>query len=774
MAGPTSQLSFAHWPVAQLTVEPIFGWWILMVLAAITLASVWLTITAEGLAKRSRATLVALRLAATLVLLLGWLRPAYWTSVDRETEGAIAVLMDQSQSMTLPSDSLGKSRWSVQQEVWGSLVDQTNMKVGGSSLVPYFFDKDVVASDERDLPQLKTGFSKSPEGRATDLGRALAEVGRLQTNPPLRAVVMMGDAAQNVVPPQSDPMLVAKQMSQLNQPILFVGIGATGEASLLRDVAIEAMPEEITAFAKKEVGVPIIVSAQGLQNQPIEVNLTLKSRQGPDRVVMTRKILPLRPSEKIPLELRLQLDEPGDYLLEAKATTDTTEQISSNNEAISFVTVRDGGVRILLLEGQPRYEQLYLKSSLDASYEFDLNYVWLPSRTRGSWPIDISRNVELDQFDVYVVGDLDSSALSSANWQKIASAVSQGAGLLLLGGYQSFDAGGYQNSPLADVIPIRMVRQRQPIGEKIDDRFHVQQPVQLIPTRPHPITSLLPEPENTRLWQSLKPMEGMNRFRGVSNAPGTQILLSGPQQEPVLVAGQFGKGRVLAFAADSTWQWYMAGEESGQKKAHQTFWRQAILWLVNREKLQEGFRLLIDSRRQDIDATPKIKVEWFGGSENRPFPSNLKLALSRDGQFLKNLDTTTLGQNEREAVAIGLDQAGLYRAQLVATQDDGQEYTSELAFLVQDYSKELVTSAADWQMMQNLVAAGQVAGSELFLPEETQRLVDRLREMQDQSKITMVQRRRLGDAAWDSWIYLLLFCGLMTAEWGLRKRWQMP
>jgi hypothetical protein len=240
------------------------------------------------------------------------------------------------------------------------------------------------------------------------------------------------------------------------------------------------------------------------------------------------------------------------------------------------------------------------------------------------------------------------------------------------------------------------------------------------------------------------------------------------------VAGQFGKGRVLAFAADSTWQWYMAGEESGQKKAHQTFWRQAILWLVNREKLQEGFRLLIDSRRQDIDATPKIKVEWFGGSENRPFPSNLKLALSRDGQFLKNLDTTTLGQNEREAVAIGLDQAGLYRAQLVATQDDGQEYTSELAFLVQDYSKELVTSAADWQMMQNLVAAGQVAGSELFLPEETQRLVDRLREMQDQSKITMVQRRRLGDAAWDSWIYLLLFCGLMTAEWGLRKRWQMP
>jgi hypothetical protein len=346
--------------------------------------------------------------------------------------------------------------------------------------------------------------------------------------------------------------------------------------------------------------------------------------------------------------------------------------------------------------------------------------------------------------------------------------------LLVLGGYHSYDAGGYQASPLAPAIPIEMTRQRQQWDGRIDERFHYTQPIPLTPTRPHPVTSLLPEPENTRLWNSLQPMQGMNRFPAVSSAPGTQTLLAGPDGQPALVAGEFGSGRVLAFAADSTWQWYLSGDELGHKKAHQTFWRQALLWLVNREKLQEGFRLTIDSRRQEIDATPKIKVEWQGGSDNKPIPSTLKLTLSRDGDFLRNLDSTAAGTDSREVTLVGLDQPGLYHVTLTAVDDAGTPYTSELAFMVQDGSRELATPAADWRMMANLVSAGEAAGSRQFLPEEVDSLVQVLRERQNAAKVTTIERRRLGDAAWDAWFFFLLFCGLMTAEWTLRKKWQLP
>jgi hypothetical protein len=72
------------------------------------------------------------------------------------------------------------------------------------------------------------------------------------------------------------------------------------------------------------------------------------------------------------------------------------------------------------------------------------------------------------------------------------------------------------------------------------------------------------------------------------------------------------------------------------------------------------------------------------------------------------------------------------------------------------------------------VAASKAAGGELFLPEDTGRLIAKLRERQTATKVNIIERRRLGDAAWDTWIFFSLFCGLMTLEWMLRKRWQLP
>jgi hypothetical protein len=327
---------------------------------------------------------------------------------------------------------------------------------------------------------------------------------------------------------------------------------------------------------------------------------------------------------------------------------------------------------------------------------------------------------------------------------------------------------------LRDLIPIKMLPDRQPIGAAIDNRFHVVEDVKVKPTRPHPITTLLPEPENSKLWEGLPALKGMNYFRDVASSPGTQILLASSQGQAALVTGQSGEGRVLAFAGDSSWQWYMSGDELGHKRAHQTFWRQAMLWLVNRDKVDGGFRMSIGSRRQDIDAAPRIKIEWFGGSNNQAIPGDIKVALSRDGQAIRDLELSTTGPTLREVMATGLDQPGLYRARLTATGDKGKPLTAEVAFLVQDSSLELTTPNTDWRMLANLVAAGQAAGSELFMPEDTGRMLERLKERQRVARVSVVERYRLGDTAWDSWLYFLMFCMLMTIEWSLRKRWQLP
>ncbi len=760
--------------LAQLSLEPVFGWWAVAPLALIMFASLWLTLSSHGISLRGRLVLMSLRLCAAVVLLLGWLRPGLITTMERETAGAIAVLMDRSQSMTLPSDSSGLNRWDVQRDVWQAIESATALKLGETRLIPYFYDRTLKPADAEDLPELSKTFETSPDGRLTDLGRALADISKQQIDPPLRGVILMGDAAQTLLPAETDATAVARQMAQLDQPIALIGIGPRGEQSSLKDIAIEGMPEYFTAFVAKEVGVPLVIRAEGMQNQPINVKLTLRASGKPDREVDSRRVTASRPSEQLAIESKFVVPEKGEYLLVATATSEAREQIESNNTALAFVSVREGGIKILYLEGQPRVEQTFLRRSLQESFDFDVDYLWFGEKAQRGAPQEISGRVQLDSYDAFIIGDLDASALTQPTMQAIVRRVQLGAGLLLMGGYHSYDAGGYGRTALNSLIPVEMRKPAQRWDSKIDETLHVSGKIVLEPTRPHPVTNLgLPEPDNTKLWKSLRPLKGMNRFGPLSRSPGTQTLLKSQDGDPVLVAGETGGGRVLAFAGDTTYQWFMAGEASGQKRVHQQFWRQALLWLIRRDSVSEGFRLGIDRRRMEIDATPKLSIEWFGGSDNKPMPEQIKLELSREGAWLRNIESTVIDGSTRETRIAGLDSPGLHRVALSAT-SDGETFTTDIAFVVLDESREITQLAADWQMMNNIVSSNQAAGGQLFLPEDAGKAIDWFRNRQDASKVTTIEKRRLGDAAWDAWLTLAVFCIVMSIEWGLRKSWQLP
>ncbi|MCC6508568.1 MAG: hypothetical protein IT423_05650, partial [Pirellulaceae bacterium] len=303
----------------------------------------------------------------------------------------------------------------------------------------------------------------------------------------------------------------------------------------------------------------------------------------------------------------------------------------------------------------------------------------------------------------------------------------------------------------------------------INETFHLG-PQKMVPKRPHPITQFTNEPENTAIWKLLKPLRGANRLGKIKLAPGVQELISTPDGAPLLVTGEFGRGRVLAFAGDTTFQWWL----QGQALRHKQFWRQSMLWLLGRDSLQDGFRLSLDRRRLMRGDEETVGIEWVGGSDNKPMPSPITLELVREGRQLGLLESTPAGENRRQVRLKDLNEPGLYRLTLKAVDSAGKAYSSDVAFVVRDESRELNTPAADWQMMQNMAAATERAGGRLITPDEIGEAMQWLRDRQSQSRVTTLEKRRLGDGLWDSWLFLFLFCGVLSLEWGTRKRWQLP
>ena len=61
--------------------------------------------------------------------------------------------------------------------------------------------------------------------------------------------------------------------------------------------------------------------------------------------------------------------------------------MTKNNQLTAFLTVLEGGLRVLYLEGEPRQEQKFIRWALDTSPDIDLDFQWFPSRLRKDWPV---------------------------------------------------------------------------------------------------------------------------------------------------------------------------------------------------------------------------------------------------------------------------------------------------------------------------------------------------------------------------------------------------
>ena len=136
-----------------------------------------------------------------------------------------------------------------------------------------------------------------------------------------------------------------------------------------------------------------------------------------------------------------------------------------------------------------------------------------------------------------------------------------GGGVLMVGGYMSFSGiegkARYQTTPLADVLPVRMLG--------VDDRIETPEGVNPAVTAEHEILCDIPAE-----WPYFL---GYNR---VEAKPKATVLMK-VGDDPFLVVGSAGEGRAAAFTSDCSPHWgspeFLAWPHYG------AFWSQLIDWL---------------------------------------------------------------------------------------------------------------------------------------------------------------------------------------------------
>lgn len=170
-----------------------------------------------------------------------------------------------------------------------------------------------------------------------------------------------------------------------------------------------------------------------------------------------------------------------------------------------------------------------------------------------------SANLLEEKRSLFIFSDYSANQISLALQEEVVAQVRQGAGLLMIGGWESFTGlqGHWKETPIGAVLPVDML--------SADDRRNCDHPVFAIPkdenAAQHPILTTLP-----RVDRSPPIIGGFNQFVA---KPDSQVLLESHlmtvdwakktlqslERHPLLVVGKHHKGRTAAFATDVAPHW---------------------------------------------------------------------------------------------------------------------------------------------------------------------------------------------------------------------------
>lgn len=768
----------------DFTLDPVFGSYGLVALVAIGFVFLLFALRdSSPLSRWQRICLWSLRLALCAVLLIALMRPGLTFTKQQEPRGSVAVMLDASASMQLTSGDAKQTRWQTSMAIWNSLWQSRSQLGKETALVPFLYDAKArkIGDFPNDPSTAPPVFPLLPEGSTTDIGGTLNQVASESFESPLTAVIWLGDGAQTHSPAAIDPQQVARQLGRLDIPIYMIGIGPRGDSDNARDVSVEGVPEQLDVYTKNQIYVRGMVKCRGVANRDIQLVLWMVDRDGVARVADRTVVRPNKPEQSVPFQIPLIAPDAGSYELVVRAEPIEGEVVEENNEAVAYLNVRGGGARILYIEGEPRTEAKFIANALMESQDLQVDRLWIAKEPIQKWPIDLSRRLSKGVYDCFILGDLDVDAIGTAGAKLIADQISDGAGLITLGGYRAYNAGGWDRTPLADVLPIQMLAgPRQANNDAIEMRNHYPGPVRIIPRAADKLLQIgAPGDDMAELWGGMKPLLGANRWEGVKNAPGVKVLAQGDAGQPLIVTGAAQKGRVISLAFDSTFQWMRQGKVTEYKQ----FWRQLVLWCLRREAIEEGMQLSMSQRRLFLQQSAEVQMAWNPGSDDAPLPTNVLLRLWRlglpDEGGLQEEEIGKFDLQKRDAASMklrweGIQKPGRYEWRALASGSKGQQIEARLPFIVMDQSLESMQPLPDWQLISQLAKLNSAAGGEMVLPEQTDDVIRRIMERRRQATQTQVETLRLGDTSVDSWILFLAVAGILITQWILRKRWGLP
>lgn len=641
-----------------------------------------------------------------------------------------------------------------------------------------------------------------PAARTTDwlpaLEQALKEGGG--GGAPVLGVVLLTDGQRNA---PADTAPTVDRLAARGIPVFPVLIGSTRPPP---DAAVAALRAPESVYRGDTATVEARLKLDGQADRDVAVTL-----EGPG-------IGPVRQTVRAPADgrrpsvvFRVPLDRPGAVPLTVRVGPVEGDARPDNDRRTAVVQVADDKARVLLVDGEARWEFQYLRNALarDPRVEVQAVVFHQPNHTASVAPDASSTYAEtlptpdpatpgvdpLGGFDAIVLGDVDPADLPADAWTRLEAYVAERGGALVFSPGPRFaealTAVGAVRAllPVLDPRPVPVPTDADPDHPALPPGLPFVPAAEAIADAASwPMLQLAADAEESgRRWAGLPRLPWILAGQTKPGATTLATTTTGGDDpasnsaSTVFAVQPYGLGKTVVVGTDGTWRWrHRVGDAY-----HHRFWGQVVRWAAS-GKLGAGNAFVrFGPRAPRVDEGGPVVFEARVGETARGLPANLMLAARvypvRDGQAaaeaLAVVSLRPVAGRPRtfEGTAPGLpagpyvvrlDAPGAAEALGLATAPGPKSPVPEATLeVVPRDGPERVELAAARDPLDRLASA---TGGQVFTDDRADTLPPLLH-----GRVKTVERTE-EVPLWNQPAALLLFLGLLTAEWLARKWLGLP
>jgi uncharacterized membrane protein len=686
-------------------------------------------------------TLQVLFFSLVAVLLF---RPVLNVERVRDRENVLAIAIDTSASMAQPNaaDDLERSR--LQAAVAAFKAEAQESLSRSFELRTFSFADSVSAVSSLD--------EVPPPGAQTRIGDAITNIVQQAASLPLAGVVLMSDGAENADSLNEDQLA---QIASYGIPIHTVGVGPE---VIRNDLELESVEVPRTAPQSATISATLRLRHDGVEQARVRV-------YDRDTLIASREIELDAQAQSTQFTLDLPSGAPGTHELQFVFDQTAEERNVTNNRRTHILEVPAERRNILYVEGEPRWEFKFLRRAATPDRALRLasmvrttpnkHYrqgVRSPQELESGFP---SSAEELFAYDAIVIGSYEASNLTPEQHALLMQFVDRrGGSLLLLAGRFGLSAGGWQNTALAQTLPVRLP------GEST----FVQRTARVALTSygaESPVTRLEQDAKrNSDRWRALPALADYQNLGRLK--PGAVVLLDAATQKgrtPLLAWQHYGRGATYVFGTASTQRWQM--HLPPQDQSHETFWRQLLHALAARapERVSVASEQSTYDDEREVSFTAEVRNARFEPLDD----AAVELMVAPEFGEPYTLAMQPSGQNDgRYRATIDAQSPGVYRASLVARRGNEEVGRATTHVIRANGAAEQFASHQHRAVLERI---SQMTGGRYWTLDD----LDGLAAAIPYSKAGVIERLTLD--LWNLPIVFLTLLLLKLSEWALRLKW---